>query len=193
MIDNLFHQLEKLKTMRAEVLDGEGLKGRLNRYGVITLHRPSNVDDGPTLDRLLQAMGVIAAKLPLIFPIHPRTQAAIEKFHLTLPGGIVATKPLAYMPFLNLFKDARLVLTDSGGIQEETTALGVPCLTLRENTERPITAAEGTNVVVGTSRERIISEAEKILTGNGKVGKRPELWDGRAAERIVDVLAQQLV
>jgi len=150
------------------------------------------VDNRPTLEGLLGAMGSISRQLPLIFPIHPRTQATLDKFGLTLPGGIVSTKPQPYMPFLNLFKDARLVLTDSGGIQEETTALGIPCLTLRENTERPITATEGTNVVVGTSPERIVAEAEKALKGNGKVTKRPELWDGRAAERIVEVLAQRL-
>jgi UDP-N-acetylglucosamine 2-epimerase (non-hydrolysing) len=191
MIDNLFHQLAKLKTLPPETLDGEGLKKRFASYGVVTLHRPSNVDDRRTLEGLLRAMAVICKRLPLIFPIHPRTQATLDRFGLALPDGMARTKPQPYMPFLNLFKDAKLVLTDSGGIQEETTALGVPCLTLRENTERPITAAEGTNVVVGTSTERIIAEAEKILDGKGKAGRRPELWDGRAAERIVEILARQ--
>jgi UDP-N-acetylglucosamine 2-epimerase (non-hydrolysing) len=192
MIDNLFHQLEKLKTMAPEALNHEGLKSRFSSYGVVTLHRPSNVDDRQTLERVLRALAMVGQKLPLIFPIHPRTQATLDRFGLALPNGVVGTKPLSYMPFLNLFKDAKLVLTDSGGIQEETTALGVPCLTLRENTERPITAAEGTNVVVGTSTERIVAEAERILAGKGKTGTRPELWDGRAAERIVTILAQQL-
>jgi UDP-N-acetylglucosamine 2-epimerase (non-hydrolysing) len=189
MIDNLFHQLGKLERIPAGSLDREKIKSRYPRYGVVTLHRPSNVDCEKTLGRLVAALGSIAQDLPLIFPIHPRTQANLDKFGIKLPGSIVTIKPQPYMAFLNLFKDARLVLTDSGGLQEETTALGVPCLTLRENTERPITVAAGTNVVVGTSPERIVAEAESILRGQGKTGKRPELWDGRAAERIVEILA----
>ena len=133
-----------------------------------------------------------SSRLPLIFPIHPRTRANLDKLGLALPRGLMAIKPQPYMAFLNLFKDASLVLTDSGGLQEETTALGIPCLTLRENTERPITVEEGTNVVVGTAPERILAEAEKILRGHGKAGSRPQLWDGRAAERIVEILAKHL-
>jgi UDP-N-acetylglucosamine 2-epimerase (non-hydrolysing) len=189
MIDNLFYQLARLEEMPNGDLDPEGLKRRLKRYGVVTLHRPSNVDHRETLEPLVGVLGTIAETLPLIFPIHPRTQANLQRFGLPLPPGVVAVKPLPYMPFLNLFKDAQLVLTDSGGLQEETTALGIPCLTLRENTERPITVEQGTNVVVGTSPDRILAEARKILSGRGKAGRRPDLWDGGAAERIVDILA----
>jgi len=146
------------------------------------LHRPSNVDNPDILKNLIGGMTEI-------FPIHPRTQANLDKFGITLPESIVTIKPQAYIAFLDLLKDAQLVLTDSGGIQEETTALGIPCLTLRENTERPITAEEGTNVVAGTDPVRIVAEAEKVLSGQGKRGRLPELWHGRAAERIVQNLA----
>jgi UDP-N-acetylglucosamine 2-epimerase (non-hydrolysing) len=189
MIDNLFHQIEKLDRMDRSGLLSEALKRQYPEYGVMTLHRPSNVDNRENLENIVRALGVIAAKLPLIFPIHPRTQANLDQFGLTLPDGIVTTRPLPYMDFLNLFKDARIALTDSGGLQEETTALGIPCLTLRENTERPITAEEGTNIVVGADPARIVAEAEKILQGQGKAGKRPDLWDGHAAERIVQILS----
>lgn len=192
MIDNLFYQVAKLEKLPAGSLDGAPVKSRYPRYGVVTLHRPSNVDKPESLATLVGALADVAEELPLIFPIHPRTQANLGRFGIRLPGGIVTIPPQSYMAFLNLFKDARLVLTDSGGLQEETTALGVPCLTLRENTERPITVEEGTNVIVGTSPQRIVAEARKILAGQGKFGKRPHLWDGRAAERIVDILAAQL-
>ena len=192
MIDNLFHQLDKLVSLPQEQLDSLGLKARYPRYGVVTLHRPSNVDKAQTLTSLIGAMSQIAKKLPLIFPIHPRTLGNLEKFGIQLPENIVTIKPQPYMAFLNLFKDAHIVLTDSGGLQEETTALGVPCLTLRENTERPITAEEGTNVVVGTDPDRIVRESEKIFSGQGKAGRRPELWDGKAAERIVAILENRL-
>lgn len=191
MIDNLFHQIEKLERMDRSGLSSEALKRQYPKYGVMTLHRPSNVDSRENLLNIVDALSMIAAQLPLIFPIHPRTQANLDKFGLKLPEGIVTTRPQPYMDFLNLFKDAHIVLTDSGGLQEETTALGVPCLTLRENTERPITEQEGSNVVVGADRARIVAEAEKILRGQGKAGKRPELWDGHAAERIVQILSMR--
>ena len=193
MIDNLFHQIEKLAQMDRSAMPSEALKQQHPAYGVMTLHRPSNVDSQENLTNIVEALGVISAELPLIFPIHPRTQANLDKFGIALPSGIVTTPPLPYMDFLNLFKDARLALTDSGGLQEETTALGVPCLTLRENTERPITEEEGTNVVVGADRTRIVQEAQKILQGHGKAGKRPDLWDGKASERILAILAERLV
>jgi UDP-N-acetylglucosamine 2-epimerase (non-hydrolysing) len=176
-------------------------------YAIVTLHRPSNVDKPTVLRGILEALGEIAKRLPVIFPAHPRTQQRIGEFGLgdlvqgpKLPVTRLSSReqgskawlmePLGYLEFLGLMANARLVLTDSGGIQEETTILGVPCLTLRENTERPITVAEGTNLVVGSRKERIVAEALRILEGERKVGRVPELWDGRAAERIVGVLVK---
>jgi UDP-N-acetylglucosamine 2-epimerase (non-hydrolysing) len=192
MIDNLFHQVEKLKRLPDHALEITSFKRRHPSYGVVTLHRPSNVDDPETLAGIIEALADVSAELPLIFPIHPRTQANIGKFGLEIPDSIVTTKPLSYMEFLNLFKDARLVLTDSGGIQEETTALGIPCITLRENTERPITVEEGTNVLVGSDPARIVAEARKALSGSGATGRKPELWDGKASARILSTLADVL-
>lgn len=161
-------------------------------YGVVTLHRPSNVDDRDTLVRLLGALREIAERLPLVLALHPRTRARIDEFGLagTLPADRVAIlPPQGYLEMLGLMATATLVLTDSGGLQEETTALGVPCLTLRENTERPITIAEGTNTLCGTDARRIVDEAMEILATGGKRGRAPELWDGHAAERIALHLA----
>ena len=134
----------------------------------------------------------IAADLPLIFPVHPRTRANLVANGIDLGPDITLVGPQAYMAFLNLWKDACVVLTDSGGLQEETTALGVPCITIRENTERPVTVDEGSNVLVGTDPERIVAEARKVLRGEGKQGRRPTAADGEAAERIVAVLAEAL-
>jgi UDP-N-acetylglucosamine 2-epimerase (non-hydrolysing) len=136
------------------------------------------------------ALKEIAAELPLIFPVHPRTRGNLEKFGVDLGPNITLVGPQAYMAFLDLWKDAVVVLTDSGGLQEETTALGVPCITIRENTERPVTVDEGTNVLAGTDAANIVAEARKILQGKGKQGRRPHLWDGQAAERIVGILAK---
>ncbi len=185
MIDNLMHQVQKLSCLEPETLASTSLKSE--NYAVLTLHRPSNVDDPATLARLAGALREIAAELPIVFPVHPRTRKNLERFGVPL-DGIVTTPPLGYLDFLNLWKDARLVLTDSGGIQEETTAHGAPCLTPRENTERPITVEEGTNELVGTDPARIVAAARRILRGEVKAGRRPELWDGRAAERIVEHL-----
>ena len=159
---------------------------------IVTLHRPSNVDNPDMMARIGGALTDIAADLPLIFPVHPRTRNNLEKFGIDLGPNITLVGPQAYMAFLNLWKDAALVLTDSGGLQEETTALGVPCITIRENTERPVTVDEGTNVLAGTDPLRIVEEARKVLRGEGKQGRRPHLWDGKAAVRIVDVLAVEL-
>lgn len=189
MIDNLLHQVEKLGQLDTTELESTALKRRYSDYAALTLHRPSNVDSRYSLEPLIGALTEIGRRLPIIFPVHPRTRRNLERFGIALNDAIVLTPPLAYMDFLNLWKDAHLVLTDSGGLQEETTALGVPCLTLRENTERPITVEEGTNVLVGVSPERIVTEANRILDGRTKAGRIPHLWDGRAAERIVDVLA----
>ncbi len=157
-------------------------------YGLVTLHRPSNVDDVDTLRGLLTLLTRVSAELPLVFPVHPRTHNRIAELgmsQLLESPRIRLTRPLGYLEMLGVMSRARMVLTDSGGIQEETTALGVPCLTLRENTERPITVEEGTNTVVGTQPSVIWKEFEHTLRTGGKVGRIPELWDGHAATRIV--------
>jgi UDP-N-acetylglucosamine 2-epimerase (non-hydrolysing) len=185
MIDTLMTQLERSHSSR--VLDGLELQPR--GYAVVTLHRPSNVDDAGTFGRICSALGRIAGGLPVIFPAHPRTQARLGEFGIELSAGVRVVAPMGYLDFLRLWSNARLVLTDSGGLQEETTALGVPCLTLRENTERPVTVSEGTNQVVGSDPARIVGAAEEILGGRRTLaGRVPELWDGRAAERIADAL-----
>lgn len=156
-------------------------------YGVVTLHRPSNVDHPETLRALLGVLGEVAASLPLVFALHPRTRGNIDRFGLAAmidPARMALLPPLGYLEMLGLMAGATVVLTDSGGLQEETTALGVPCLTLRENTERPITVEQGTNIVVGRNRDTILSTIRDILDGRGKRGRVPELWDGHAAERI---------
>jgi UDP-N-acetylglucosamine 2-epimerase (non-hydrolysing) len=185
MIDNLYYQLIHLGAGDA---GGEKPSGP---YAVLTLHRPSNVDAEEKFREIIEAIVKIAAGLPVYFPVHPRTRQQIEATGLErrLDSGRVHLLPaLPYKPFLRLFKDAALVLTDSGGLQEETTALGIPCFTLRENTERPVTIEEGTNRLVGTSAEGILSAFEEFRSGNSKKGRVPELWDGKAAERIVSIL-----
>jgi UDP-N-acetylglucosamine 2-epimerase (non-hydrolysing) len=165
------------------------------RYGVVTLHRPANVDDREALAPLLAVLREVSARLPLVFALHPRTRANVERFGLgaTLTGHRIAVlPPQGYLEMLGLMAGATLVLTDSGGMQEETTALGVPCLTLRENTERPITIEQGTNTLVGRDAGAITRGVDEILAGSGKRGRVPELWDGRAAERIAAHLAQWL-
>jgi len=158
------------------------------RFAVLTLHRPSNVDSTETLNQLLGAVNSIAAELPVIFPVHPRTQQRLAQAGVSQHPGLHLIKPMGYLDFLGLLSRASFVLTDSGGIQEETTALGVPCLTLRENTERPVTITQGTNLLVGIDPARIVSAAHKFLAGECKTGRIPPLWDGHAAERIVDIL-----
>ncbi|WP_209588261.1 non-hydrolyzing UDP-N-acetylglucosamine 2-epimerase [Massilia sp. BHUDP2] len=192
MVDNVLYQADKLTQADTSGFETSAFKAQHGRYGVVTLHRPSNVDEPDTFARIAGALKEIARDLPLIFPVHPRTRANIEKFGIDLGPNITLAGPQAYMAFLNLWKDAAVVLTDSGGLQEETTALGVPCITIRENTERPVTVDEGTNVLAGTDPEAIVREARKVLRGEGKQGRRPHLWDGRAAERIVAVLAREL-
>ena len=161
--------------------------GQPQGYGVVTLHRPSNVDHPETLRMLLEVLRDVALKLPLVFALHPRTRANIDRFNLMAlinPATMVLLPPQGYLEMLGLMSGAALVLTDSGGLQEETTALGVPCLTLRENTERPITVEQGTNILVGSNRDAIINGVDEVLAGKGKRGRVPELWDGHAAERI---------
>jgi UDP-N-acetylglucosamine 2-epimerase (non-hydrolysing) len=196
MVDNVLYQADKLAHTDTSGFETSAFKKARQdagqRYGVVTMHRPSNVDDAAAFTRIAGALKEIAAELPLIFPVHPRTRANIEKFGIDLGPNITLAGPQAYMAFLNLWKDAAVVLTDSGGLQEETTALGVPCVTIRENTERPVTVDEGSNVLAGTDPAVIMLEARKVLRGEGKQGRRPHLWDGKAAERIVAVLATEL-
>ena len=190
MIDSLVanrpHARPIADTLRAHGIDPT-LIAQPKGYGVVTLHRPSNVDDATTLRDLLGVLREVSASLPLVFALHPRTRNNIERFGL---GALIDHQrmallpPQGYLEMLGLLRDATLVLTDSGGLQEETTALGVPCLTLRENTERPITAEQGTNTLVGRDADAIRSGVAEILRGEGKRGRVPELWDGRAADRI---------
>lgn len=164
-------------------------------YAVLTLHRPSNVDDPSTLSQLLRTLAEVAERLPLVFPVHPRTRACIETAGLQewfAHPGIHELPPIDYLAMLGLLRNATCVLTDSGGLQEEATALGVSCLTLRENTERPVTVEQGSNTVVGTDPERILAAVNEILASGGKRGRIPERWDGRAAERIATVVAHWL-
>jgi UDP-N-acetylglucosamine 2-epimerase (non-hydrolysing) len=192
MIDSLMRSLEKA-TPSTETLASTGLNAPEAGYTLLTLHRPSNVDDANVLARLLDTFRDIADRLPIVFPMHPRTRARIESAGLQGQlehPGLHLLPPINYLAMLGLMRDARMVLTDSGGIQEETTALGVPCITLRNNTERPITIDEGTNVIVGQDPQRIRDAVDEVLRTGGKAGRIPEYWDGRAAERIVRVLRE---
>ena len=193
MVDNVMHQARQLAQYAPVTLPSEAVKRQLGlRYGVVTLHRPSNVDVPEVLTGLVKALNRISQDLPLAFPVHPRTRERLGRLPLALSPRVQLMPPQPYMSFLNLWMDARLVLTDSGGLQEETTALGVPCLTLRENTERPITVDEGSNTLAGTNPERIEALAQRCLQNGGKRGRRPALWDGNAAARIVDILAGEM-
>ena len=194
MIDSLKRQIVHLGDMRT--LEEHGLTPR--QYGLVTLHRPSNVDIPETLDGILRAISTIAGRIPLLFPVHPRTRTKIVEWGMagyfaTEAGGekkrgLHETPPLGYRDFLELMRKARIVLTDSGGIQEETTVLSVPCLTLRHNTERPSTIEAGTNRLVGTDPAVITAEAERILDAEMPQAVLPPLWDGKAAERIANIL-----
>jgi UDP-N-acetylglucosamine 2-epimerase (non-hydrolysing) len=160
-------------------------------YALATLHRPANVDEPIQLRRLIEMLGEIGKRLHVVFPVHPRTQRRIEEAGVAT-GGLILTPPLPYLDFLRLMADARLVLTDSGGIQEETTVLNVPCLTLRDNTERPVTIEVGTNQLVGTDPARALTAAIELLEGADRPARVPELWDGQASARIVTILARQM-
>jgi UDP-N-acetylglucosamine 2-epimerase (non-hydrolysing) len=182
---------------RARERDAAGRLGvERGHYAVVTVHRPENVDEYETLSGLVEALLVVGRCLPVVFPIHPRTRERLARHGLAgalaAEPGIRLGPPVGYLDFLGLCADARLVLTDSGGVQEETTVLGVPCLTMRESTERPVTVLEGTNRVVGSDPERIVEEALTILEGPSRPARIPELWDGRAGERIVDHLEDAL-
>jgi UDP-N-acetylglucosamine 2-epimerase (non-hydrolysing) len=165
------------------------------RFVLVTLHRPSNVDNPEWLDKLLEALAAIGRKIPVLFPVHPRTRQHIAASESSLASarGIRLMDPLPYLQFLGLQTRATLVVTDSGGIQEETTFLGVPCLTVRENTERPITVTSGTNLLVGQDLQKLLTEVERVLDGNVKQGCVPPLWDGHAADRIAAVIGEKNV
>jgi UDP-N-acetylglucosamine 2-epimerase (non-hydrolysing) len=208
MIDTLYAHLETIRGM--DTWHRMGLEA--GGYAVLTLHRPSNVDHQEVLGEIINALEHVARQVPVVFPIHPRTRKAIERFGYTrlfrflnlgrspagadrvntrIDGpGIWCCDPLGYLAFQNLVIDSKFVMTDSGGIQEETTVLGIPCLTLRDTTERPVTITQGTNLLLGHDGDRMLQEAMKILRGEGKRGKTPPLWDGKASERIVQILAQ---
>ena len=192
MIDSLFFFKEKAE--QSHILNNLELED--SKYALLTMHRPSNVDDPVTFKKIIDALNVIQAKIPIIFPIHPRTKKMIHQFKMesdiSKMSNFKLIDPVGYLDFLKLMMNAFFVLTDSGGIQEETTALSIPCLTLRENTERPSTIECGTNILVGMNPERIIKESTKIIEGNSTNGEVPPLWDGKTAERIVGILEEKL-
>jgi UDP-N-acetylglucosamine 2-epimerase (non-hydrolysing) len=189
MIDSLFEHLKAAES--SNIRTDLGVDG--SEYAVLTLHRPSNVDNKATFEGILEALLSISEKLPIIFPVHPRTKAKIAEFGFSgriSEKDIRLIEPLGYLDFMRLYSGARLVLTDSGGLQEETTVLGIPCITLRENTERPITIEMGTNILVGTDRGKIrFAAAEALSESNAAADANiPPLWDGKAAGRICDEL-----
>ncbi len=181
MIDSLIRLLPAARNCPAN--------GLPQRLGLLTLHRPSNVDDGDNLQKILDSLSQVSGQLDFVFPVHPRTRQRIHEFGIRVPK-LHLLDPLPYIEFLALQARAVVVITDSGGIQEETTYLGVPCLTMRENTERPITVTLGTNILVGQDREMLVRELNNILAGKRKKGAIPPLWDGHAGERIADVLVR---
>ena len=194
MIDTLRHSLSQSVAAETTLagIDNAGLflEGKQG-YAVLTMHRPANVDDKEVFRHLLDTVRLVSERIPVVFPVHPRTRKALEEHGLQAcldSERIVCLPPLGYLEMLGLVSSARLVLTDSGGLQEETTVVGVPCITLRENTERPVTVDQGTNTIAGRDRELVMSVVEDVLRDGGKHGRTPELWDGKAAERIKQVL-----
>ncbi len=198
MIDTLLSHLSKATPPEksfASASDPQIFTRSPSGYALVTLHRPSNVDDPEVLEPLLHMLRRVSDSLPVVFPVHPRTQARITAAGLGAvlrSARVLQLAPLGYLEMLGLMAKARLVLTDSGGVQEETTALGIPCLTLRENTERPITVEQGTNTIVGSDPKRVEAGVAEILASGGKAGRIPELWDGKAAQRIKAVLLDWL-
>jgi UDP-N-acetylglucosamine 2-epimerase (non-hydrolysing) len=189
MIDSLLFYLEKAE--RSRVL--EDLGAAPGGYVLVTLHRPSNVDEGGVFAGIMEALAGLSRSIPVIFPVHPRTRKTIDvsRGAVEIPDGLKLIEPLGYLDFVKAMRHARIVVTDSGGIQEETTVLGVPCITVRENTERPITVEIGTNVLVGSDPGRIRDEASRILAGPARPHRVPPLWDGMTAGRIADILERR--
>lgn len=188
MIDTLLANLDRARNEGARVQDELGLR---DRFGIVTLHRPSNVDEGAALQGLMAALREVAVEVPLIFPVHPRTAQRFRDFGVEIPSSIRTVSPMGYLEFVGMLEQATLVLTDSGGIQEEASVLGTPCLTLRENTERPVTCVLGTNVLVGTDPTAIVQAGFAALTARREPASIP-LWDGKAGDRIAEVLLADL-
>ena len=193
MIDNLLYQLKKLEAVDPAGFEHQSLKQELDQYVFLTLHRPSNVDHRESLAGIVSALNEIAENIPIVFPVHPRTAKMLKHYDCSLSDKIYQLSPLGFQESLYFWKDARLVMTDSGGLQEETTAIGVPCLTLRENTERPVTCEIGTNRLVGDDPRNIMDGFDEVMDGGWKKGEIPPKWDGKAAGRIVSILAGKLL
>lgn len=196
MIDSLFWSLKWIEKNPQSIQTALNLLNQYQlkpqQYILVTLHRPSNVDEPSKLQLIIQALGEISNHTPVLFPVHPRTKKMLENLNLQNYPHLFFETPLGYMDFLYLQQNALALVTDSGGIQEETTALGIPCLTLRENTERPITITQGTNQLIGNDFSKLSMELNKIIQGKGKKGQIPELWDGKTAERIKDIFMKML-
>ncbi len=192
MIDTLLKHKEKAE--KSKILGRLAIKK--GSYCVLTLHRPSNVDSSLALSHVLGIVGKIQKKTKVIFPVHPRTLKNMKKFNIDGKikklKNLILTEPMGYLDFLCLMSNSKFVITDSGGIQEETTILGVPCITLRDSTERPVTVEQGTNIIVSTDKKKIISACDSILNGAGIKAKVPKLWDGKSAQRIVDILMKKI-
>ena len=194
MVDSLMSNREMAK--KSSVLSRLGL--REQGYALLTLHRPANVDDRESLSNILEAVGSIGRRIPVVFPVHPRTRKNIDRFGLanicdSTNNQLILTEPLGYLSFLNLEMKSRMVVTDSGGVQVETTVLGIPCLTVLDSPIWTITHEQGTNTLVGSDSRKLVDEAFNILEGKGKKGAIPQLWDGKAAERIVHTLAESFI
>lgn len=190
MIDSLVNFMSHID--KSKIIDEQKIKK--GNFVLATFHRPSNVDEEESLSQLIDAINEISRVRTVVFPVHPRTRNNIDKFGLSgkLGDNIIVLDPIGYIDFLSLTKNAELVITDSGGIQEETTFLGVQCITVRDNTERPSTCEIGTNHMIGTDLNKVVIAAKSILAGQKKVGSIPEYWDGKASERIVDVIYYSL-
>lgn len=184
MIDTLHHALTQ--TVSRTILSDLGLEP--GAFGIVTMHRPETVDDKDLLSGMVRTLGVVSERIPLVFPIHPRTKTRLDEFSLSLPPSIKIIDPVGYIDMLALTRHAKVALTDSGGLQEETTILGIPCITLREQTERPITVEIGTSEVLGRDHDAILDAVDRVLRGAWKKGGIPEGWDGKTAERIADIL-----
>jgi UDP-N-acetylglucosamine 2-epimerase (non-hydrolysing) len=191
MIDNLFYQVAKLNGNMSEHFATARIKEKLGDYAFLTLHRPSNVDTKSGFSEITEALNTIAEDIPILFPVHPRTKKMMDEFNLRLSNNISLFSPLSFKESLFIWKDAKVVLTDSGGLQEETTALGIPCVTIRENTERPITIKMGTNILAGTKKVSILKAFEEAVAKPKDQYKVPPKWDGKAAERIWKILLKK--